>query len=318
MSQWDGAEFQPTARGWDIKHSANTFGSGLYFPNGWSLLWGGATLEAFGESRARWDQPLAVELSLTAPGFAPWRGDMTPFSDEQSIALSGLCAGGQRWVQAILQRVVAEGRLYNAYNTPVRTLGTADDADCFLGALVGAGIAPQILDSDKAAINHTLDGPIRFWLDASARYGHPTESSVDVVHYPDIYWSTLSGGSVARSYGLVWACAACAATALPALLDNATIVVYATTGASAPSIGFGEPQHGRVSFFGASAAQLTLSGPFWQLQAQDVEQLVTLRGGTSTATRVFGRPVSGPQTVKLALPLGATVRLTKVGASGKL
>ena len=39
-SQWDGAEIQPSKNfGWDIRHSANTFDSGLYTQDAWHMLW---------------------------------------------------------------------------------------------------------------------------------------------------------------------------------------------------------------------------------------------------------------------------------------
>ena len=93
--------------GWDIAHSNQTYNSGLYTNKwGWHLLWGGSALQAFRQSQQLWAQPLAVEMSLLAPGFAPWRGDMSPFSDEQRLSPSrggdGMCLGGQHWVGQIL------------------------------------------------------------------------------------------------------------------------------------------------------------------------------------------------------------------------
>jgi hypothetical protein len=48
------------------------------------------------ESKALWKQDLAVEMSMTYGGLGVWRGDMTPYTDEQSIT-GGICAGGDPW-----------------------------------------------------------------------------------------------------------------------------------------------------------------------------------------------------------------------------
>ena len=42
VSQWDGAEFQPSTAGWDVVHSNQTFNSELFtMVDGWHPLWGG-------------------------------------------------------------------------------------------------------------------------------------------------------------------------------------------------------------------------------------------------------------------------------------
>jgi hypothetical protein len=114
-SQWDGAEFQPSTAAWDFPHSGQTFNSGLYQqPGGWRPLWGGATLQAFTESRALWNQDTAVEASFLPPGLAPWRaGDMTPFADEQYIQ-SDMCIRGKEWHREILLKIAQTGTVYNA------------------------------------------------------------------------------------------------------------------------------------------------------------------------------------------------------------
>ena len=110
--------------GWDLAHSNQTYNSGLYTNKwGWHLLWGGSALQAFRQSQQLWAQPLAVEMSLLAPGFAPWRGDMSPFSDEQRLSPSrggdGMCLGGQHWVGQILFKTHTTGTIFNSYNTCV-------------------------------------------------------------------------------------------------------------------------------------------------------------------------------------------------------
>ena len=58
VCQWDGAEFQPTIAGWGMNHSTQTWAAG-------SVLWNGATQQAFVQSKALWKQELAVEMSMS-------------------------------------------------------------------------------------------------------------------------------------------------------------------------------------------------------------------------------------------------------------
>ena len=60
----DGAEFQPTINGWGMNHSDQTWA-------GDSILWKGATLEAFIESKALWKTELAVEMVRLARAARP-------------------------------------------------------------------------------------------------------------------------------------------------------------------------------------------------------------------------------------------------------
>jgi hypothetical protein len=82
VSQWDGAEFQPSISGWDVPHSSNTVNSGT---QGVGNFWASSTLEAFSASQSLWKQLTAVEMSMAFSGLGPWRSDMSPFADEATI-----------------------------------------------------------------------------------------------------------------------------------------------------------------------------------------------------------------------------------------
>ena len=110
-AQWDGSEFQPSMEGWGLPHSDQTFGSANNFQHEADYYWTGSTLQAFSESRALWKQPAAVELSLHVPGLGPWRGDMEPFADEQTLKTQGFCKGGDRWHRGMLKQIVEQGMM---------------------------------------------------------------------------------------------------------------------------------------------------------------------------------------------------------------
>ena len=86
-AQWDGSEFQPGIAGWGFDHSNQTYASQANYEHGRDYLWTGSAMQAFTESRALWNQPAAVELSLNVPGLGPWRGDMQPFVSAGSVCL---------------------------------------------------------------------------------------------------------------------------------------------------------------------------------------------------------------------------------------
>jgi len=68
-----GAEFQPEIAGWGWPHSSQTWNSGACSdPGGRSPRWRLASAAAFSASRAQWQQPMAVEMSMVFPGFGKW------------------------------------------------------------------------------------------------------------------------------------------------------------------------------------------------------------------------------------------------------
>lgn len=69
----DGAEFQPTIMGWGMNHSTQSWA-------GADMLWEGATLQAFVQSKALWKQELAVEMSMSFGGLGGWHVRNTPLA----------------------------------------------------------------------------------------------------------------------------------------------------------------------------------------------------------------------------------------------
>lgn len=328
-SQWDGAEFQPSTAGWDIPHSSQTFNSGMYLSSDsaqhWHLFWGGATNQAFTESHALWDHPLAVEMSLRVPGFAPWRGDMSPFSDEGRLMPSrggkGMCVGGQEWVGQMLKQTHVSGVVYNAYNTAVSNLPNQTWVDCFLGALVAAGVPPQMLDG-SAPPDPARDARIRYWVELSNSLGHNSEASIDWLHVgagkgiDGVFFIGFEDGAKGH-HGLFYASPDSPVAVLPAASwrNNETVVCYATVAVPVATIplNFGAPADTTARFFAASAVTLRMGGGFWTLAGQDVQQTLIAPDGTVTTSNVFGHPVSGAQNVTSPrLAVGASLVYTKL------
>ena len=174
--------------GWGIPHSKQTFSAG-YGP-----YWEMSADQAYVQSKSLWKQDLAVENSGGLNGgLGAWHGDMMPFADEQLIK-GGICVGGDQWHRGLLLRIVQTGLLYNAYNTPVETLHNLTEVDCFIGGLVATGIPPQMTAGTTAAAKPLIPR-IKYWLDLYKVYGMATESSIDVLQYPDVFLVGLSGGT---------------------------------------------------------------------------------------------------------------------------
>lgn len=291
--------------------------------------WGGGALQAFEQSRALWSRPLAVELSFAPPGLRE-AADMMPFSDEQRLAPShggkGMCVGGQAWVGGMLQRTVTSSMLYNGYNTPVSTLPNISYVDCFLGALVAAGVPPQMGDllvypPSTTPADVKRDARIRDWLQRAATFGHSGEASISWLHIGDgtgadgVFLVRLSSGKHAGLF-----VGASAHVTLPSSVTVAasTIVVFATTAVANHTAIFalGTPEDATARFFAAGEVRLQMDGGFWTLHKQDVNQTVFGPDGGAVSSRMlFGKPVSGEQhVVSPLLGVGSTVVYDKVSA----
>ena len=337
-SQWDGAEFQPSLAGWDFLHSNQTYNSGLHTLDwGWHPLWGGGALNAFRESQQKWNQQLAVEMSLLAPGFSPWRGDMSPFSDELRLQPShggdGMCVGGQRWAAQILYRTHVQGTVFNSYNTPVDTLPNISYVDCFLGALVTAGIPPQMYDSgtwppDNSTIAVARDTRIKFWLDHAHSFGHIAENTTTWLHVGRgdgdgaIFAIDFADGAnvdagAPPARGLYSATEAW--VQLPVRSDddnNVTTVVFATTDVSSGTVSFafGTTETTVARFFAASNVTLHVcDAQFFHLVNQNVQQQLIMPNGMVYTSYLFNSTVNGKFNVTSPpLVVGSTLVWSKV------
>ena len=270
--------------------------------------WAMAQAQASEQSVALWAQRTAVEGGGAETGLGPWKEDMRPFADEATIH-GPLCGdGADSWHAAILRRSLNGGIIYNGYHTSI-TLPQAD-FDCFVGGLVSTGIAPQMSGTGIPAQQLAR---VKYWMDLYSKHGMATESTIGVLHYPDVFLIGLRGGtSLTSSYGLLVgetlphlrsACDSGAPSyglALPSTLDdNATILT--TQGSTASCVNLTVPaaqQLASITFFAANKLTLALAGEFWRHRA--VTQTIVAVNGTRATSVV---PASAGEVV-LQLELG--------------
>ena len=300
VSQWDGNEFQGSIAGWDVPHSDATLASGTG-GNYWSL----AQHQAAFQSQALWAQRTAVEGG-GGGGLGPWKADMAPFADEQTIQ-GPLCGpGGDKWHENILLTTLETGMLMNAYNTQA-TLPKAE-LDCFIGGLVATGIAPQMVGMPPGDTVASWSR-VKYWLDLFKTHGMATEDTIIALHYPDVFLVELQGGTSSadfQSYGLYVGSSNDTVTLPATFVDNATVLTY--QGDSSSCLNMSIPASANltaITFFVANNATLSLSGTFWA--AMPVTQTITAADGTETTTAV---PKGG---VGLPMKIGEYVRF----ATGK-
>lgn len=262
------------------------------------------------------------------------------------------------WQRSILERTVKEGTLFNAYNTPIYIFNNSrSKLDCFFGGLIAAGIPPQIYD-DGAPTPTSLDTRVHEWNLLSRRFGHSTESSITILHYADVFWVGLVGGKAPKLelkadrhgnkqeavaptfFGLYSANTThvvlppfsdstdCSSSSLSSLNLNATIVVFIPSSVPYSNITFsgsgsGFTQHSMrsITFFGASAATVHMTGAkdsFWDLAPGDGpvrERVLLPDGGGVREYEVFGTNVTGRQSLAVSFGVGVYVTYTKTGVA---
>ena len=277
----DGAEFQGSIQGWGVPHSDATLGGDRTLGgNYWALAQAQASLQ----SSALWNQRTAVEGGGGA-GLGPWKEDMAPFADEATIK-GPLCgSGGDSWHEEILLRSLNSGIMLNGYHTSVSL--SLPELDCFIGGLVATGIAPQMSGSGSLpnpAFKKQL-ARVKFWLDLYKTHGMATESTIDALHYPDVFLVGLRGGTAnSSSYGLL--VGATVGVPLPSTLDNnSTVLTYQGVQASAVNLTVPAPTTlMSITFFAANNLTLVLTGAFWQQRA--ITQTIVDVNGTSSSSVV--------------------------------
>ena len=278
MFTQDGAEFQGSLQGWGVPHSDATLGGYRTLGgNYWALAQAQASLQ----SSALWNQRTAVEGGGGA-GLGPWKEDMAPFADEATIK-GPLCgSGGDSWHEDILLRSLNSGIMLNGYHTSVSL--PLPELDCFIGGLVATGIAPQMSGSGSLpnpAFKKQL-ARVKFWLDLYKTHGMATESTIDALHYPDVFLVGLRGGTAnSSSYGLL--VGATVGVPLPSTLDNnSTVLTYQGVEASSVNLSLPAPTSlTSITFFAANNLTLVLAGNFWRRAI--TQTIVDLNGTTSTS-----------------------------------
>jgi sucrose-6-phosphate hydrolase SacC (GH32 family) len=340
VSQWDGAEFQPEIAGWGWPHSSQTW-TGSIDP-GKSPLWRLASTAAFGESRVRWQQPMAVEMSMVFPGLGEWHGDMAPFGDEALIT-GGYCRSGDAWLRGMLLKMSRNGLTENAYGVPLykflrptpqhggqlaNEFSAETELDCFIGGLVACGIAPQINQPTTVAVR-PLFQRVKFWLNLFKQFGSASAASITILHQPVHFVEKyptqfppitalvgLAGGREANAYGLY--VGNTTQVQLEQVTDNSTILLRMSWGVPFANLSVGRPSDQQSTWFCASNATTFMFGGFWMLAGQNVRETITSAAGQTSTRMLFPKAVTGQQKNVLTCMIGETVSFAKVNPTHAL
>ena len=232
--------------------------------------------------------------------------------DEQLIK-GGICVGGDTWHRGLLLDIVSTGLLYNAYNTPVETLHGLDEVDCFIGGLVATGIPPQMTAGTTPAAK-ALIPRIKYWLDLYKVYGMATESSIDVLHYPDVYLVGLSGGTELGVHRGLYAGATTAIEFPDDLADNTTVLAFLGYQIPSTNISFGSLAMKSFTLFAASDnSTIYMAGGFWELEAGEsmTETIIPAGGGAPKKATIFPAGTKGVQAHSVSVRIGDYARYEK-------
>ena len=272
-------------------------------------------MAAFMESHRLWKKPVAVEFSFSDNGLGPWPGDMTPFADENRIKGNDLCGAGDTWHQEMLLRMLLSGTTYNAYSTSIGAMATLDGADCWLGKLVAAGIAPQIrgcmftvFTPAQHKVCDLVIPRVKYWLDKFREFGQASESSIQLLHDDttpsslsfaqrhDIFFLALQGGNNNQSMARFSVYVGNTTLAIiPPMPNNSTLIVCQSFGV--PFSNLSLPGRGitALTMFAASNVTVFMSGDFWNLNNANMLETVTTAEGTTSRRWVFRAKVDGAQ-----------------------
>ena len=233
---------------------------------------------------------------------------MTPYADEYRIQ-GGWCAGGDVWHRQILLHIVDQGLLYNAYSTVIEAMHNHSEIDCWLGGLVATGIPPQLAKGTTEAAR-PLIGRVKFWLDTFRQFGMANESSIQILHYDDVFLVSLSGGTQRGDNRGLFVGNATASVAFPPIADNTTLLVFCGWEVSSADISFGSPEHDHFTLLAASDAVAHMQGGFWALSPQQqMTETVVTDGSTRSHTIIV--PSSTGTAHSVALSVGDTALYSK-------
>jgi hypothetical protein len=106
---------------------------------------------------------------------------------------------------------------------------------------------------------------IKYWLDLYKVYGQATESSIDVLHYPDIFLVGLSGGTEAGDHRGLFAGNTTAVAFPDDVADNTTVLAFLGYKIPSANISFGSAEMKAFTLFAASDnATVHMRGGFMQ------------------------------------------------------
>ena len=333
--QWDGSEYQPGMAGWGLPHSSQTWSAGA------DALWWTSLGVAAEQSRKQWKEDVAVEFSISMYGDGPWRGDMEPFGDEGLIKGGRCAAAAGSWLIGMVSSMYTNEMALNAYDTGINvffedtSVNTAEaQVDCWFGGLIALGIGPQMTTDPVSAFKpplSTILPRIKFWNELFVKYGHSMGrdtigggiSGLGGVDTCTIYGCgtsfllELSGGTQPGAHRGLYISNTShldLSRGQPAPLPlavNTTLLLYLAPGLPFANLSLaclGET----VTFVVCANASVFMTGEFWNLANQNVEETVLGSSGETVSKRqIFPGPQTGMMRHSFHQSAGDTVIYTK-------
>ena len=133
-----------------------------------------------------------------------------------------------------------------------------------------------------------------------------TESSIDVIHYPDVFLVGLTGGDEAGDHRSLFAGNTTAVEFPDDLVDNTTVLAFLGYQIPSTSISFGSPDMKTFTLFAASDNSIIhMQGRLWKLASQSMtETIIPAGGGKPQVKVVFPAGTSGAQSHSVSLKIG--------------
>ena len=142
-----------------------------------------------------------------------------------------------------------------------------------------------------------------------------TESSIDVIHYPDVFLVGLTGGDEAGDHRSLFAGNTTAVEFPDDLVDNTTVLAFLGYQIPSTSISFGSPDMKTFTLFAASDnSTIHMQGGFWRLASQSMTETIIpapASGGKPQVRVIYPAGTSGAQLHSVSLRVGEYARYEK-------
>lgn len=238
----------------------------------------------------------------------------------------------------MVQSMYSNEKFTNAYDTGIGKflVDTSEDSalaqvDCWCGGLISIGVGPQFTTSNGPAFQPPLVAllpRIRFWNQRLVRYGYASvankitalngEDTCTIYGCGTDFLLELGGGTGPGSHFGLFVTNKTqlglggAGGQVPPLPRNSTILTFLSARVPYANLSVGTESKS-LTFFMCSNATVFLSGSFWALRNENVEEVVEAATSVVISRKMlFPRPKSGQVEHSFSLSAGETVMYTKI------
>ena len=156
---------------------------------------------------------------------------------------------------------------------------------------------------------------VKYWLDLYKIYGMATESSIDVLHYPDVFLVGLFSGDEPGDHRGLFVGNTTAVTFPGDLADNITVLAFLGYQIPYTNFSFGSPAMKTFTLFAASDnSTIHMQGGFWRLASQSMTETIIpapASGGKPQVRVIYPAGTSGAQLHSVSLRVGEYARYEK-------